>query len=382
MPGVEDVVPNLLFEPREVAFELDRLELVDGRLELSGRWFGVQGRRFMRPTLTLRGDDGEIRLLADLAHKPWAAENGEEWQAAFPCDGELDAGGDAELTVAPDLTVEVAIPDAARSDRSERKREAKARAKAREGGKRDVEPQPSPSSSPAPAVRNRAQAEQTRALSAARAEIATLRERIGQSGEALERERTRFAKELRGAEDAKAEALRVRDEAIAGRRKAVQSREVAQQTIEQALAVRGKAKRAAEHALAERDEALARLHSALAERDAALAERDQARARHEQALQQRDQVLGQRDQAAAQRDRAAKELKRAIGERDELALGNEQLRHRYESPVATRGAAAAMRSAVIESSTDRRHAHWLAVAIAVTSLLVVTLAVILILSSH
>src|SRR5436309_3171208 len=89
--GVEDVAPNPLFEPREVTFELDRFELADGQLELTGRWFGVKGRRFMRPSLILRGDEGETRLLADLADKPWAAENGEPWRAAFPCDGELDA---------------------------------------------------------------------------------------------------------------------------------------------------------------------------------------------------------------------------------------------------------------------------------------------------
>ena len=42
-----------------VAFELDRFELTDGqRCELEGRWFGVRGRRFMRPALTVVVDGG------------------------------------------------------------------------------------------------------------------------------------------------------------------------------------------------------------------------------------------------------------------------------------------------------------------------------------
>ena len=36
-----------------IFFELDRFEFTDGdRIALSGRWFGVRGRRFVRPTLT------------------------------------------------------------------------------------------------------------------------------------------------------------------------------------------------------------------------------------------------------------------------------------------------------------------------------------------
>ena len=68
-----------------VAFELERFELATGeRCELEGRWFGVRGRRFMRPALTVVVDGQPTRLLADLADKPWAAEDGELWNAAFP----------------------------------------------------------------------------------------------------------------------------------------------------------------------------------------------------------------------------------------------------------------------------------------------------------
>ena len=68
-----------------VGFELDRFEMADGeRFEVGGRWFGVRGRRFIRPSLTLVADEEQRRLLADLEHKPWAAEDGEPWEATFP----------------------------------------------------------------------------------------------------------------------------------------------------------------------------------------------------------------------------------------------------------------------------------------------------------
>jgi uncharacterized protein (DUF3084 family) len=138
--------------------------------------------------------------------------------------------------------------------------------------------------------------------------------------------------------------------------------------MDHALAARGKAKRAAEHALVDREEALAQLDAALAERNEALAQRNEA--------------LADRDQVTAQRAEAAESLERAAAELDELARANERLRHQYESAVTTRGATLAIRNAAIESSPDGRRPHRLAVAIAVTSLLVVALAVILILSSH
>ena len=97
---------------------------------------------------------------------------------------------------------------------------------------------------------------------------------------------------------------------------------------------------------------------------------------------QRDEAAAQRDGAAKQRNEAVKDLQRVAGEGTELARANEQLRHQYEDTIGTRGAAMVMRNAAAPPSTDRWHARRLAVAIAVTSLLIVTLAVIIILSSH
>lgn len=84
----------------------------DGRVEVSGRWFGVRGRRFVRPALTLTLGDGvpERRCLAELEHKPWAAQDGEPWMAAFPVDVDLGAASTIELSVAPDIEITLRSP--------------------------------------------------------------------------------------------------------------------------------------------------------------------------------------------------------------------------------------------------------------------------------
>ena len=96
-----------------VTFEVERFEWAsDDRLEVVGRWFGLRGHRFLRPTLDVEVRGERRRMLAVLEHKPWAAEEGEEWVAAFAWTGgqaPLDA---AELTVSPDLAVQLPLPDA------------------------------------------------------------------------------------------------------------------------------------------------------------------------------------------------------------------------------------------------------------------------------
>src|SRR5215207_5311881 len=106
-----DRVPATEAVPEGVAFEVERFEwTTDGRLELCGRWYGLRGHRFMRPALTVDAGDARRRMLADLEHKPWAAEDGEEWIAAFPWEGEpLELAG-AELAVAPTLAVDLPPP--------------------------------------------------------------------------------------------------------------------------------------------------------------------------------------------------------------------------------------------------------------------------------
>ena len=90
----------------EIAFELERYEFKgDDRVEISGRWSGVRGRRFIRPTLTVMTGGRGSRALADLEHKPWAPEEGKLWMAAFSCTVEDATALEAELNVAPDITI-------------------------------------------------------------------------------------------------------------------------------------------------------------------------------------------------------------------------------------------------------------------------------------
>src|ERR671915_575723 len=99
--------------PAGVSFEVDRFAWVDGRLELTGRWYGIRGRRFLRPTLDVEVDGAPRRMLAVLGHKPWAADDGEEWIAAFEWAGEPVELAAAELAVAPELAVELPAPTGA-----------------------------------------------------------------------------------------------------------------------------------------------------------------------------------------------------------------------------------------------------------------------------
>jgi hypothetical protein len=375
-------------------FEPDQFELADGRLELSGRWYGVQGRRFMRPSLTFRHRDGETRLLADLEHKPWAAVNGERWLAAFPCDGELDAAADAELTVAPDLTVELPVPKGLRARRQVRKRRgdndrdsarrketvrAKVASNAGDGNQPPTRAKVGPVRQAV--ASDREEAVQTQALSAARAEIATLRERLDQASRELADQRSRFARELGEARAVTAEALRTRDQAIAGGRKAIEDRQMAEKTMEEAMAARGKARKAGERALTRGKEALSARDEAVAERDQALKQRAHALKQRNRAVAQRDDALAQREQALRKRDQALSDLNGVRVERDELATAHEQLRVNHESAVTTRGAPLAMRNDAIEPG-PRHQAQWITVAMAVVSLLAVILAVALILGSN
>src|SRR4051794_6400187 len=86
--------------PQQSAFEIERFDFDgDDRLEVSGRRFGVRGRRFVRPVRTMDVAGEPRRLVALLDHKPWAAADGERWIAAFPWDGAQEAAGPAVLEV-------------------------------------------------------------------------------------------------------------------------------------------------------------------------------------------------------------------------------------------------------------------------------------------
>ena len=95
-----------------MGFEVERFEWTsDGRIEVTGRWFGLRGHRFLRPTLDVDVGGDRRRMLADLEHKPWAPEEGEAWTAAFTWRGQPARFDDAEMTVAPDLSIKLPAPD-------------------------------------------------------------------------------------------------------------------------------------------------------------------------------------------------------------------------------------------------------------------------------
>jgi hypothetical protein len=94
-----------------VTFQVERFEWTAGdRLEVAGRWFGLRGQRFLRPTLDVEVDGHSRRLLALLDHKPWVVDDDGEWVAAFAWDGDPVDFTEAELAVAPDLAVELPSP--------------------------------------------------------------------------------------------------------------------------------------------------------------------------------------------------------------------------------------------------------------------------------
>jgi hypothetical protein len=185
-------------ETPKISFALDALaQDADGRVEVVGRWYGIRGRRFVRPTLTaVLKSGGEQRSLADLDHKPWATEDGESWTAAFPLGTELEEASELELNVAPDITVPLG-PDAATQAGGSRGKSKSARGRASTGAR-------------APRVRTSPPARPT--ISDRSQEIERLRNRLADLEAAHDRERRRREQAEAHLEDERSEALRLRSE--------------------------------------------------------------------------------------------------------------------------------------------------------------------------
>lgn len=263
-----------------VAFQLDRFEQTgDDRLEIAGRWYGVRGLRFVRPALTVQTGDGERNVLALLEHKPWAAEEGESWIAAFPWQGASPDPGQAELAVAPSVVVPLEkgrAGDAPASGRArprlrERLDEAELRAKRLDKEVAWLREE-----------RERLQADAARGLdevSALRAELAEARheaEQVTAERDAARRER----EELESARDAAA------------------------RVAEQARQALGETETELETTAAARDAALAELETAVRERAAAAHELDSWKRDHEAIVAERDDAVAARQRALADRDAA------------------------------------------------------------------------------
>lgn len=252
-----------------VAFEPDVVARNGERVTITGRWFGVRGRRFVRPTLTAGRDGSGARALADLEHKPWSAEDGEPWTAAFALDADAAGTGEFELAVAPDIAVVLRAPTTegrvtARTVGGQAAGQHGARQSKARGGR------------PRGAGGTEMAGSQAK-VEAQQVEIAELRRRLDRS-------------EVEAAEVGAAAARR--DAAVAKLDAVLEERDAA-------LAERDRALEARDAAFAERDVAMVVRDSALGERDVAMAARDSALAERDAATEARDAAVAKRDAAAA-----------------------------------------------------------------------------------
>ncbi len=138
------------------AFELTSFRCTYGRIVVEGRWSGVRGLRFVRPTLILGGRE----LLATLDHKPWAPE-ARIWRAAFRWDGPEPQAQDAALAVTPSLVLPLVaggevprtLPREVSSSRMPEAAVSAVRtAAATPAAPRDPALEPAPTARPAPAL--------------------------------------------------------------------------------------------------------------------------------------------------------------------------------------------------------------------------------------
>jgi hypothetical protein len=267
--------------PAGVSFEVDRFAWVDGRLEVTGRWYGIRGRRFLRPTLDVEVDGSPRRMLAVLEHKPWAADDGDEWVAAFEWNGEPVALAVAELAVAPELAVVLPPPTGGPAKRGRRPKAAGERLSA------------------APPRAQALEAE----LTEARAEVATLRDRLAAEQKAWQERLEAVEVERAASAAAKAAAEAERDQAAAAR----------------------------DAAIAERNELVSGRDEAVKARDAAVAERDAAYANTAK-------VTGERDKALREKAALEEELAAARRARDKARQERNEWLTRSREAVARQGA--------------------------------------------
>jgi hypothetical protein len=338
-----------------IVFELDRFELAGAdRCELHGRWFGVRGRRFMRPALTVIADGRRTRLLADLTHKPWAAEDGEPWQAAFRGDLEGAELLEAELTVAPDITITLPAPEvrigagrkkppATRTQPPQPRDSRRAGDRSRIGGPGVRERPELPQLKPRPpeaGAHGGERAAMTRELSEAQNEHRRLKRQLERTEAEKEHAAARIGELLGNLDQLK----RDRDEAQRQRDQMAAERDAAQRASDAAIHVNEDARSARGHSLTERNAALAARDQTVSERDAALAARDHA-----------------------------------VSERDALARTSERLRSELAAAISARGAALVMRRATQARPASRRYDGAVPLAIAIVVVLAVMLVLMIVL---
>jgi hypothetical protein len=289
-----------------VAFEVERFGwTASDRIEVTGRWFGLRGHRFMRPALIVESGDERRRLLALLEHKPWAADDGEPWTAAFGWEGpKVDVSG-AELSVAPSVAVELPPP----TPRGGRVRSPKGGGGGRTAGAGRTGPRIA-------AHGERRVETLERDLAAARAELEELRAERDSAARAARRETAALRAQVA---EARARVRTLEEEADA-------------ETAAAAGAARDAAARAGAEAVAERDAIAAERDAAVTARDEAEQARDAAAAERDVAVDARVEAEQARDAAAAERDALAGELERE--RRRAAELGRERDSARADPPPA------------------------------------------------
>jgi hypothetical protein len=335
-----DVVSN------GITFEVERFEWVDGdRLEVSGRWYGLRGHRFVRPVLVVQAVDERRRMLAVLDHKPWAAEDGDEWIAAFPWEGEPLELTAAELAVAPSLAVDLPVPrvpgkgstktapsegplHARRGPAQTNPEPAEATPPTAPKATKPAAPKAAKPAAPKaakPATPNAAKPATPKAAKRAAPpasaaaeesvtpeEVAALRAQLASEQASVRRLATQLEEAHQGLAAARSAAddhdalVRERDAAIAGRDEARANANLDHDAVieerDQAVHERAAALYARDEALDERAAANFERKNAIAERDAAVAERDRAIEAHRAAV--RDLEALEKRVAAAEQARA------------------------------------------------------------------------------
>jgi hypothetical protein len=344
----------------EIFFELDRFEHGESdRLELGGRWFGVRGRRFVRPSLELLAEAGPMRALADLEHKPWAAEDGEYWEAAFPWDFENDVL-EVELSVAPDITIRLPAPgaelDSARRISVRRRRHPSVGTRAEHSRGAELDPEPV-----TPRARSRPAAPPRDEREALGEQLAALREQLEQARAELE------SAQLASAESANSAAAASVELAAAEER-----RDAALSGMQAAIAARDAAAKARDELARERDHGL---HT----REQLASERDRARRAAQRLKAELEQARGALQEAVRERQEAVQDRDRARGERDAVRQSEQQLVRERDEATAARGAALVMRNATRAVPGQELHAGWIQRGLAIVLLVGAMFALLIIL---
>ncbi len=323
----------------EVDFELERFErTAEDRIEISGRWYGLRGRRFVRPVLNLQTGGSRRRAIALLEHKPWAADDGKTWLAAFRWpEGAGEVQG-AELEVGPGLIVELPAPG------------GKANTAVRVSALRPHVPTP-PARKFHTADEDPGQAA-AEAPAGADEEPSRTRDRkpSGRAGRGPTPEWTPAPPR-----DVLTAAFAERDEATAARDEAERERVIALNDRDDALSRRDAALRDVDRAVAERAEAVTERDRLATELERVTRERDIAHAERNRTLQDSEAIARERDQAAAERDSARSELSRALPTREQAIRERDAEAARAERAESERDTAFAERkSAVAQRDRARR----------------------------